>query len=332
VLEWCDGAQIAAVRYGGGSSVVGGVEPPDDDRYRGSVSIDLMHLDKVVEVDKTSRAARIQAGVFGPALDAQLKPHGLTIRHFPQSFEFSTLGGWIATRSGGHFATLYTHIDDFVESLRVVTPTGIVESRRLPGSGAGPSPDRMFIGSEGILGVITEAWMRLQDRPTFRAGASIPFPSIFKAAEAVRQISQSGIYPANCRVLDEGEALNSGADNGGKVPDNNAAKTRTDADATHEGASGAWRNAFLSAPYLMDTVAALGMVSDTFETSITWERFPDFHRQMMDCARDAIARVCGKGTVTCRFTHVYPDGPAPYYTILAPGKRGSELEQWDEIK
>ena len=322
MLEWCDGAKIAAVPYGGGSSVVGGVEPPDGDRYRGAVSIDLMHLDKVVEVDKVSRAARIQAGVYGPALDAQLKPHGLTIRHFPQSFEFSTLGGWIATRSGGHFATLYTHIDDFVESLRVVTPTGIVESRRLPGSGAGPSPDRMFIGSEGILGIITEAWMRLQDRPTFRAGASVPFPSIFKAADAVRQISQAGLYPANCRVLDEGEAFNSGAgngdeavlvlafesadhplepwmkraleccaDHGGKIPAD-AAKTRTDAEATHEGSAGAWRNAFLNAPYLMDTVAAMGMVSDTFETSITWERFPEFHRQMMETrARRDYARV-----------------------------------------
>jgi alkyldihydroxyacetonephosphate synthase len=300
--------------------------------------------------------------VYGPALDAQLKPHGLTIRHFPQSFEFSTLGGWIATRSGGHFATLYTHIDDFVESLRVVTPTGVVESRRLPGSGAGPSPDRMFIGSEGILGIITEAWMRLQDRPTFRAGASVPFPSMIKAAEATRQISQAGLYPANCRVLDEGEAFNSGAgngeeavlvlafesadhpleawmkraleccaDHGGKIPAD-AVKTRTDADATHEGSAGAWRNAFLSAPYLMDTVAAMGMVSDTFETAITWERFPEFHRQVMECARVAIARVCGKGSVTCRFTHVYPDGPAPYYTVLAPGKRGSEIEQWDEIK
>jgi len=362
IFDWCCSARLAAIPYGGGSSVVGGVEPPDDDRYHGSVSIDMMHLDKVLEVDKISRAARIQAGVYGPALDAQLKPHGLTIRHFPQSFEFSTLGGWIATRSGGHFATLYTHIDDFVESLRVVTPTGIVESRRLPGSGAGPSPDRMFIGSEGILGVITEAWMRLQDRPTFRAGASVPFPSMIKAAEAVRQISQAGIYPANCRVLDEGEAFNSGAgngeeavlvlafesahhslepwmklaleccaDNGGKVPAD-AEKTRTDADATHEGSAGAWRNAFLSAPYLMDMVAALGMVSDTFETAITWDRFPEFHRQMMECARDAVRRVCGKGSVTCRFTHVYPDGPAPYYTVLAPGKRGSEIEQWDEIK
>ena len=126
-------------------------------------------------------------------------------------------------------------------------------------------------------------------------------------------------------------ALECAADHGGKIPAD-AGKTRTDADATHEGASGAWRNAFLNAPYLMDTVAAMGMVSDTFETAITWDRFPEFHRQMMECARDAIARICGKGSVTCRFTHAYPDGPAPYYTILAPGKRDSQLEQWDEIK
>ena len=95
---------------------------------------------------------------------------------------------------------------------------------------------------------------------------------------------------------------------------------------------GAWRNAFLNAPYLRDTVVAMGMVSETFETAITWDRFAEFHRQLMATARDAVTRVCGKGTVTCRFTHVYPDGPAPYYTILAPGKRGSQIEQWDEIK
>ena len=362
VLEWCDSANLAAAPFGGGSSVVGGVEPPAGDRYRGAVSIDLKHLDRVLEVDKVSRAARIQAGVLGPALDDQLRPHGYTIRHFPQSFEFSSLGGWIATRSGGHFATLYTHIDDFVESVRVVTPSGVVESRRLPGSGAGPSPDRMFIGSEGILGVISEAWMRVQNRPTFRAGGSVPFDDFLSAAEAVRQIAQAGIYPANCRLLDPGEAFNAGAterneavlvlafesadhpldpwmkraleccaDHGGRLSAE-AGKTRSDENATHEGAAGAWRNAFLNAPYLRDTVVAMGMVSDTFETAITWERFPEFHRQMTECATDAVKRVCGKGTVTCRFTHVYPDGPAPYYTILAPGRRGAEMEQWDEIK
>src|SRR5206468_4930436 len=121
----------------------------------GAVSIDLANLDRVVEVDTVSRAARIQAGASGPSLEDQLREHGLTLRHFPQSFELSTLGGWIATRAGGHFATLYTHIDDLVESVRALTPTGPIESRRLPGSGAGPSPDRLLLGSEGILGVIT---------------------------------------------------------------------------------------------------------------------------------------------------------------------------------
>jgi alkyldihydroxyacetonephosphate synthase len=362
VLEWCDEEGIAVTPYGGGSSVVGGVEPPPDGDWRGSVSIDLTRLDRVLEVDRVSRAARIQGGVLGPSLEDQLRPHNYTLRHFPQSFEFSTLGGWIATRSGGHFATLYTHIDDFVESVRVLTPTGVVESRRLPGSGAGPSPDRMFIGSEGILGIITEAWMRLQDRPKFRAGASVGFPDFVAGATAVRAISQAGLYPANCRLLDPGEAANAGAnqgeaavlvlafesadhelepwmkraleicaDLGGKIPEG-AGRTRTDAAATHEGAAGAWREAFIKAPYLRDALVAMGIVSDTFETAITWDRFENYHAQLMETGTDAIRRICGQGTMTCRFTHAYPDGPAPYYTILAPGKRGSELEQWDEIK
>ena len=133
LLDWCNDAGAAAIPYGGGSSVVGGVEPDVGDCYRGAVSIDLGRLDRVLEIDEISRAARIQAGVLGPALEDQLRPHGLTLRHFPQSFEYSSLGGWIATRSGGHYASLYTHIDDFVESLRVITPHSVSESRRLPG-------------------------------------------------------------------------------------------------------------------------------------------------------------------------------------------------------
>ena len=362
LLEWCDSANAAAIPFGGGSSVVSGIGPIEDDSYRGVLSIDLRHLDKVFEIDRTSRAARIQAGVMGPSLEDQLRPHGLTLRHFPQSFEFSSLGGWIATRSGGHYASLYTHIDDFVESTRVVTPTGIIESRRLPGSGAGPSPDRMFIGSEGVLGIITEAWMRLQDRPRMRAAASIPFPDFISGANASRAISQAGLYPANCRLLDPGEALSAGAgdgtaailvlafesadhnldawmaraleccaDHGGKVPPEGV-KTRTDREASHEGAAGAWRRTFLNAPYVRDALVAMSVISETFETAITWKRFPDFHAQVMQATRDAVAKVCGGGTVNCRFTHVYPDGPAPYYTVLAPGRKGSELDQWNEIK
>ena len=149
-------------------------------------------------------------------LEDQLRPHGYTLRHFPQSFEFSTLGGWLATRAGGHYATLHTHIDDFVESMRVVTPAGISESWRLPGSGAGPSPDRLFLGSEGILGVITEAWMRIQERPRFRRSVSVTFRDAAEAMAAVREIAQSGMHPANCRLLDPGEAGLSGASSGGE--------------------------------------------------------------------------------------------------------------------
>jgi alkyldihydroxyacetonephosphate synthase len=194
VMDWAGAVSASLTPFGGGSSVCGGVEPRVDGiRHKAAVTLDLRHLGKIVEVDLTSRAALIEGGVYGPSLESQLKPHGVTLRHFPQSFEYSTLGGWIATRSGGHFASLYTHIDDFVESLRVVTPRGILETRRLPGSGAGPSPDRMFIGSEGTLGVISRAWMRLQPRPEFRAGASVRFHSFFAAARAVRAIAQAGL-------------------------------------------------------------------------------------------------------------------------------------------
>ena len=167
VLDHCTSDRLAAIPYGGGSSVCGGVEPAVGDAFAGSISIDMGRMQRVLEVDRLSRAARIQAGVLGPALEAQLRPHGLTLRHYPQSFEFSSLGGWIATRSAGHFATLYTHIDELVEGIRVVTPTGTLETRRLPGDGAGPSAERLFIGSEGILGIICEAWVRLFERPRY---------------------------------------------------------------------------------------------------------------------------------------------------------------------
>ncbi|MCH8844989.1 MAG: FAD-binding oxidoreductase [SAR324 cluster bacterium] len=358
LLDWCGSEQIAAIPYGGGSSVVGGVEPNVGDRYKGAVSIDLQHLNRLLELDRTSRAAHFEAGIYGPALEAHLRPHKLTLRHFPQSFEFSTLGGWIATRSGGHFATLYTHIDDFVESLRVVTPAGTQESRRLPGSGAGPSPDRMFIGSEGALGIITAAWVRLQDRPTFRAGGTVHFADFLSAAEAVRALSQSGLYPANCRILDPVEAANNGvgsgkeavmvlgfesadhpvdawmaralectADHGGTQ-----AQPPGEGPAHKSGTAGAWRDAFLRMPYVRDAMVSMGMVTDTFETAITWERFPAFHAAVMEATEKAVREICGAGTVSCRFTHAYPDGPAPYYSIIAPGKVESQLEQWDEIK
>lgn len=362
VLDWCSRQRVAVIPYGGGSSVVGGVEPRFDSS-RGVVTLDLQRLDRVLEVDGKSRAARIQGGIHGPDLEAALRPMGLTLRHFPQSFEFSTLGGWLATRSGGHFATLYTHIDELAESLRVVTPSGISESRRLPGSGAGPSPDRLFLGSEGTLGVITEAWMRLQDRPRFRARASVHFEDYANAVSATRSIAQSGLYPANCRLLDPAEALiNAGAmtgggvlvlafesadhpvrpwmeralelvrDHGGTVP---RPASFEDAPAGGDAAADAgtsWRSAFLRMPYQRDAMAQYGMIAETFETACTWDRFEALHAAVTEAARAVLEEVCGMGLLTCRFTHVYPDGPAPYFGIYAPGEWGSLQTQWDEIK
>jgi alkyldihydroxyacetonephosphate synthase len=359
LLDWCSETGVAAIPFGGGTSVVGGVEPVVGEGYKGIVSMDLRRLDKVLEIDRESRAARIQAGVRGPALEDQLKPHGYTLRHYPQSFEFSTLGGWIATRAGGHYATLYTHIDDFVESLRIVTPAGVVATRRLPGSGAGPSPDRLFIGSEGTLGIITEAWMRLQDRPVFRSSATVRFPDFLTGARAVRAISQSGLYPSNCRLLDPLEARDSGtgdgtaallllgfesadhpvdawmeraleccSDFGGRY-DPGAVGTKNGREETAD----TWRNAFFQAPYLRDYLAGLGVIVETFETAVTWDRFAELYQGVQDATMKAMDDICGPGGwVTCRFTHVYTDGPAPYFTVKAPGRKGAELEQWEAIK
>jgi alkyldihydroxyacetonephosphate synthase len=352
VLEWCSQTGAAAIPFGGGSSVVGGVEPDVGEGYRGTVSVDLRHLAGVLEVDPASRAARIAGGTLGPVLEAQLKPHGLTLRHFPQSFEWSTLGGWIATRSGGHFATLCTHIDEFVEAIRVVTPRGIVQTRRLPGSGAGPSVERLFSGSEGTLGVITEAWMRVQPRPRLRAGASVRFAGFGAAVDAAREVAQSGLYPANCRLLGHEEALLSGSGDGSHAilvlgfesADHEPGPWLARAleicaghrgQVREEGTSdpaATWRSAFLRGPHLRDAVVRLGLVAETFETAVTWDRFAEFHEGVLAAVRQAMDRACGGGVISCRFAYVYPDGPAPYYSVFAPGRPGAELEQWDEIK
>jgi alkyldihydroxyacetonephosphate synthase len=362
-LSWAEAEGAAVIPYGGGTSVVAGVEPRELGE-RPVVSLDLRRLDRVLDVDAESLAARIQAGATGPHLEDQLREHGLTLRHFPQSFEYSTLGGWIATRAGGHFATLYTHIDDLVESVRAITPRGTWESRRLPGSGAGPSPDRALIGSEGILGVIAEAWVRVRPRPRFKLSRGVEFDDFLAAAAAVRAISQSGLNPANCRLLDALEAGTTGAGTGEKSllilgfesahhPVDPLMEIAIELAREHGGdpgearsgggegsdATGAWRNAFLMAPYLRDTFVACGVLSDTFESAITWDRFEDFHAGAMAAAREKVAEVSGVPVqgpgaprVSCRFTHVYPDGPAPYFTVMAPAVRGGEVEQWDEVK
>lgn len=360
VLGWCADVGAACVPRGGGTSVVGGVNPLAE---RPTVVLETSGMSGVTEVDRGSLAARVRGGTSGPDLEDALRPHGLTLRFYPQSWEFSTVGGWIATRAGGHDATLRTHIDDLVESVRAVTPRGRWESTRLPASGAGPSPDRLLLGSEGRLGVITDSWLRIRPRPRYRAGATVEFPDFERGCAAVRVLSRSDLYPANCRLLDPAEAALGGAgdgsaavlivglesadhplgpwidraielcrDHGATSVDGPHLRDREDEDRDGPGAAGSWRETFIRAPYLRDALVALGMVVETFETAITWDRLDRFVARVSDVAREAAEEACGSAHVAVRLTHAYPDGAAPYWTVIAPGRRGAEVEQWDAIK
>jgi alkyldihydroxyacetonephosphate synthase len=366
VLEWAGDIGAAVVPYGGGSSVAGGVDGGGDwaGNFAGVVTIDLEHFNRVLEVDPVSRAARVQAGVLGPHLEDQLRAENYTLRHFPQSFEFSSLGGWLATRAGGHYATGYTHIDDLVESIRMVTPTGTSESRRLPGSGAGPSPDRLVLGSEGILGVITEAWMRIQERPRYRASLGVTFDSYDQGVAATREVAQAGLFPSNCRLLEMAEAnparaseggavlvlgfesadhpvdswITRGVEicekHGGRVPEGiesegpDSASTRR-----NDGLVGTWRRQFIVGPYLMATQVRHGIFGENYETACTWSEFEALHTDVVESVREVIRTDCqGRGDLTCRFTHVYPDGPAPYFTVRAVAGHGRELEVRERVE
>jgi alkyldihydroxyacetonephosphate synthase len=360
VLDICDARGWACVPFGGGTSVVGGV---DAGLARGDrpavVTLDLGALTGVREVDPTSRLARIAAGTLGPVLEDELAAHGLTLRHYPQSFEFSTLGGWLATRAGGHYATGPTRIDELAHALTMITPRGTLETHRHPGSGAGPEPARLVLGSEGSLGVITEAWMRVVPRPRWRATASIAYKDFAAGVAAARALAQSGLYPSNARLLDANEArlhrvrfdgtsvllvgfesadhplsawlaraVELARDHGGEVV-SGPSETET---ASRTGEAGAWRQAFFDAPYLQSALLSIGVLSDTFETACSWSQFPELHARVVANVQRALDEECGGGIVSCRFTHVYPDGPAPYYTFIGALRIGGELAQWQALK
>lgn len=380
LLAWAGEANIAIVPFGGGTSVVGGVEPDLNgragldgttersiDAYDGVVTLSMRAFDDVLTVDPESRRARLQAGLLGPEINDALADHDLQLRHYPQSYEFSTLGGWIATRAGGHFATVYTHIDDFVESVRAVTPAGALETRDYPASGAGPDPNSFLLGSEGAFGMITEAWMRVQPRPPYRATASVKFDDFWEGVAATRDIVQARLYPANCRLLDPTEvminevaqdgsavlvlgfesvdhpvadrldrALEICDAHGGRCPDGpqytHPGDDGENEDETRDDTAEDWRSSFFEGPYLFNQLVSMGVLVDTFETTVTWDRFEELHNALQREVVGAMTAACGMGVLSCRFTHVYPDGPAPYYTLLAPAEAGRELEQWRHIK
>jgi len=375
LLTECTRRRIAVVPFGGGSSVVGGVEPPlSCENYAGCVAVDLAKMDKILEVDKASQCARVQAGLYGPALEAALRDTGLTLRHFPQSFEYSTVGGWLATRGGGHYATGLTHVDEMVQSLRMVCPAGVTETRQLPASGAGPAEHRLYIGSEGSLGIITEAWLRLRPKPAVRAAATVVFPGIDadnafeRGAQALRELAQAGLQPANLRLVYGSEVVRTGGKaleaqraalaassvlligfeahvggpgvvaavdaqmamllsiaespaHSGVVANKRPASEAAGAGGERDGIAGSWGKGFMRAAYTSSASCLLpSVLVNTIETACTWANFPALHTAVLRTARAATLRECGtEGEVTCRITHVYPDGPAPYYTIVVRG-------------
>lgn len=368
VLEVAAQHRLAVIPFGGGSSVTGGVNPEVPSGYDGVLTLDLAQLSRVLEVDATSRIVHAEGGIFGPDLDAVLRPHGLTVRHYPQSYYHSTLGGWVATRGAGHYSTLLNKIEDRVQSVELVSPSGLDYSvRPLPASSIAIDPNRLAAGSEGMLGVITSVRLRVQAVPRYRADGSADFETFAQALEAARALVQAGLWPAQLRALDPFEAMVSALTSGGRPPQGallivgfesqepetlEAAKAATriveslggrmgrwkysdstqDKAAAGDEAVGAWRNTFFRQPYLRDTLSDWGVIADTFETAIPWSRVHAFYEAVRGGTLAALEQVCGAGGVLCRMTHCYPDGAALYFSFYGLGRHGQLIDQWWTIR
>ena len=356
VLDWANAQRYAVIPYGGGSSVVGGINAEGMDDFDGVVTLSLRGLNGVLDIDETSAVVHAQAGILGPDLDAALKPRGLAVRHFPQSYFHSTLGGWVATRGAGHFSTLIAKIEDRVQALSVTLPDGRrVETRPLPASSVGIDPNRLWCGSEGTLGVITDVRLRCVRLPTERKSAGIRFRTFEAALDCARTLLQSGTYPTQLRILDPyehmltatfsgkaatGALMVLGFESAGLPLEAIFAKTAEIArglggelkDDGGKEAVGDWRNTFFRQPYLRDALLDYGVISDTFETAVPWSKVPQFYRAVREATVQALVKTCGSGMVGCRSTHSYTDGCSLYFAFFGPGRHGALVEQWQQIK
>ena len=204
VLAVCAEHAIAVVPFGGGTSVVGGVEPVSGP-FTAAISLDLARLSGLQDLDARSQLATFNAGTLGPEVERLLAQRGLTLGHFPQSFEFSTVGGWAATRSAGQASTGYGRIDELVVALRAATPTGELATLPVPATAAGPDLRELLLGSEGVLGVITEVTLRVRPRPQQQRYDAYALPGFAAGTEALRELEQAGAAPDVARLSDEEE-------------------------------------------------------------------------------------------------------------------------------
>lgn len=351
VLARCAALDVAVVPFGGGTSVVGGVTPARG-AHRAAIALDLARLDRLLDVDATSLTATVPAGMTGPALEAALAEHDLTLGHHPQSFEFSTVGGWVATRSAGQASTGHGRIEDLVVGLRCVTPAGELASRDVPATAAGPDLRELVVGSEGALGVIVEVTLRVRPRPAARRYEAWTFPSFAAGLRALRAMEQAELAPDVARLSDEEEAglnrLAAGGrpEPGGRVdailgwegsPESVARRREAAAAvaAAHGGAQGRgdggerWLAGRYAAPYLRDLLLTRGVLVETLETAAPWSRLEEVRAAVAQALREALD---GDPLVTCHVSHLHPTGASLYVTVLAARRVGDPAEQWRTAK
>jgi alkyldihydroxyacetonephosphate synthase len=367
LLAACAEHGVAVIPFGGGTSVVGGVAALPGG-HRAAISLDLSRLDAVIDVDATSLTATVEPGIFGPELERQLGHAGLTLGHFPQSFEYSTVGGWVATRSAGQASTGYGRIDELVEAVRCVTPAGELTTRDAPASAAGPSLRELIVGSEGTLGVISSTTLRVRPAPTQQRYEAWSFPSFAAGTEAFRALEQAGAAPDVARLSDEEEtrltmALGSSgglAEKVGKLylrafgnADGCIAFTGFDGSSddvarrrgrtaellrahgavalgTRPGRS--WLRGRFAAPYLRDELMDRGVMVETLETATTWSNLHMLYAAVGDALRGALAAGGTPPAVMCHVSHLYPSGASLYFTFIARQRQGEEIAQWREAK
>ncbi|MDQ2631533.1 MAG: FAD-binding oxidoreductase [Actinomycetota bacterium] len=366
ILETCATEGIAIVPFGGGTSVVGGVESLRGNHGR-LISLDLGALRDVV-VDERSLTARLGAGLRGPEAEEALGRFGLTLGHFPQSFEYATIGGFAATRSAGQASSGYGRYDALVSSVRMLAPAGEIPTLETPHTAAGPALRELIVGSEGVLGVIPDVTVRVRPAPAVRRYEAWIAESFEAGAEIVRSLAQGPGLPEIIRVSDEEEtegtlALNGPRGFGGRLFDGylgirrrrggalviagfegdeeSVARRRAltvralrDAGAAYLGQSAgrSWEHGRYQGPYLRDTLMEMGAMVETLETSHTWSRYHELHEAVGSAIRGALDRQGTPGLVFCHLSHAYADGASLYFTFISRARRGAEIEQWAAVK
>jgi alkyldihydroxyacetonephosphate synthase len=366
VLEICAAEGIAVVPFGGGTSVVGGVEPLRDPHQR-LISLDLAAL-RAVEVDRRSLTARLGAGLRGPEAEAALARDGLTLGHFPQSFEYATIGGFAATRSAGQASSGYGRFDALVSSVRLLAPAGEMKTLATPHTAAGPALRELIVGSEGTLGVIPDVTVRVRPAPPLRRYEAWMAEGFEAGAEIVRALAQGSGLPELIRISDEEETEGSLALSGprgvaarlfggylglrrrrggslvivGFEGDEEAVGRRRaltvralrtgGAAYLGQAAGRSWEHGRYQGPYLRDALMERGAMVETLETSHTWARLHELHRSVSTAIRMALEEQGTPGIVWCHLSHAYADGASLYFTFVARRRTGEEVEQWRRVK